>query len=100
MVIVLAIAISSLALLTMAYRVWRGTPVRHVTSSVPGHHPSTSTSADSAQLWERHAVSYTTDSLGINLPWLDLHNGDDFKLSYNWLSSSYDPALVEADLAE
>jgi hypothetical protein len=45
-------------------------------------------------------VSYTADSLGINLPWLDLHNGDDFKLAYNWLSASYDPTLVEADLAE
>ena len=49
---------------------------------------------------ERQNVSHTADSLGINLPWLDLHDGNHFRLAYNWLNASYDPALVEADLAE
>jgi hypothetical protein len=62
----------------------------------PGPPPSD----DAAPLWERQAVSYTADSLGINLPWLDLHNGDAFKLAYNWLGASYDRTLAEADLAE
>jgi len=51
-------------------------------------------------LWERQPVLYTADLLGINLPWLDLHNGADVRLAHNWLGASYDCRLVEADLEE
>jgi len=88
MLSVLGIGIVALAILTAVYRSLRADP----SSSLPSN--------DAASLWERQAVSYTADSLGINLPWLDRHNGADFTLSYNWLDTSYDSTLVEADLAE
>jgi hypothetical protein len=67
---------------------------------IAGDRSLTSPPNDPARLWERQDVLYTADSLGINLPWLDLHNGSDFKLAHNWLNASYDCTLVEADLAE
>lgn len=45
-------------------------------------------------------MAYASDSLGINLPWLDLHSGDDFRLAYNWLGASWDSSLAESDLEE
>ncbi|MES2436783.1 MAG: cellulase family glycosylhydrolase [Patescibacteria group bacterium] len=40
---------------------------------------------------------YTNDNLGINLPWLDLHNGVE---EYNWLNEKYNSKLIDKDLAE
>jgi hypothetical protein len=53
-----------------------------------------------ARSWDRQPVAYTADILGINLPWLDLHNGSDGKWALDWLGATYDQRLVEADLAE
>jgi hypothetical protein len=41
---------------------------------------------------------YTSDNLGINLPWLDLHNGN---VAYsNWLNTPYDSNLIDKDLVD
>ena len=49
--------------------------------------------------WEIEPVEWTAETLGINLPWLDRHTGDDFRSVSNWFDSSYDSKLVAADLA-
>ncbi len=41
-------------------------------------------------------VAYTSENLGINLPWLDTHDGSQV---INWLGAAYDPARIEGDLA-
>lgn len=40
-------------------------------------------------------VNYTSDNLGINLPWLDMHDGT---VEYNWLNDKYNSAVVDSDL--
>lgn len=45
--------------------------------------------------WDQKPVTYTSDNLGINLPWLDTHNG---KAEINWLNKSYKSNLIENDL--
>jgi hypothetical protein len=99
MLILLGIFVVSLAILA-AYRGSRHDPLRQDLSPVPRNNSSTPLSNEAARFWERQPVSYTADSLGINVPWLDLHNGDDFKLVHNWLNASYHRTLVEADLTE
>lgn len=42
-------------------------------------------------------VTYTSDNLGINLPWLDLHNGKEVS---NWLNTKYNTKLIDDDLSE
>lgn len=46
--------------------------------------------------WSEKPVNYTTENLGINLPWLDLHNGG---VAVNWLNARYDSRLIDQDLA-
>ena len=46
--------------------------------------------------WSEKPVSYTAENLGINLPWLDLHNGG---VATNWLNVKYDSKLIDQDLA-
>jgi hypothetical protein len=41
-------------------------------------------------------VNYTPNNLGINLPWLDMHDGN---IKYNWLNTEYNSAIVDSDLA-
>jgi hypothetical protein len=40
---------------------------------------------------------YTPENLGINLPWLDLHNGTE---ADNWLNTQYNGTLINNDLKE
>ncbi len=40
---------------------------------------------------------YTSENLGINLPWLDTHDGKEF---FNWLGKAYRSDLIENDLAD
>ena len=99
MLTLLGILVVSLAAFS-AFRRLRNDPARQGLLPVSDNNPSTPTSNDASRSWERQPVSYTADSLGINLPWLDLHNGEDFKFVYNWLNASYHRALIEADFAE
>ena len=46
--------------------------------------------------WSEKPVNYTTENLGINLPWLDLHDGG---VATNWLNAKYDSKLIDQDLA-
>lgn len=46
--------------------------------------------------WSEKPVNYTTENLGINLPWLDLHDGG---VAVNWLNVKYDSRLIDQDLA-
>jgi len=41
-------------------------------------------------------IIYTEENLGINLPWLDLHNGN---VAHEWLGSKYNSKLIDQDLA-
>lgn len=45
--------------------------------------------------WYQKPVIYTADTLGINLPWLDMHNS---KTEINWLNKNYRKNLIESDL--
>lgn len=45
---------------------------------------------------ENLTINYTTDNLGINLPWLDTHDG---KVEVNWLNTNYNSELIDTDLA-
>ncbi len=51
----------------------------------------------SDQHWDQKPVIYTPENLGINLPWLDLHNG---KSVINWLNTAYNATLIDNDLSE
>jgi hypothetical protein len=46
--------------------------------------------------WSQKPVIYTADNLGINLPWLNLHNGTE---AVNWLNTKYDGPLIDNDLS-
>lgn len=46
--------------------------------------------------WSEKPVNYTAENLGINLPWLDLHDGG---AAVNWLNVKYDSKLIDQDLA-
>jgi len=49
--------------------------------------------------WATRPVQFTSDNLGINLPWLELHDGAGTVVVSTWLAGDYAPALIEADLA-
>lgn len=51
----------------------------------------------SAPSWDQQPVKYTRDNLGINLPWLNRHDGTEV---FNWLNTEYNPKLIEKDLAD
>lgn len=43
-----------------------------------------------------NSINYSTDNLGINLPWIDNHRGGD---ETNWLNINYNPDIIDSDLA-
>ena len=45
--------------------------------------------------WSEQPVNYTTENLGINLPWLDNHNGHE---DISWLNTNYNSELIGQDL--
>lgn len=47
--------------------------------------------------WDQQNVVYTPGNTGMNLPWLNLHNGSQV---VNWLNTAYDAQKVEDDLSD
>jgi len=45
--------------------------------------------------WYQQRAIFKSANFGLNLPWLNLHNGSE---AVNWLNTSYDSTKIEADL--